>query len=397
MTASTRILFVTVSLDLGGTERHLATLAPELVRRGWSVAIYCTNRLGAFAAGVAAAGVEVIGPPLQRVAGNQPRGRRFLSTGLAASRLFATIRRFRPDIAHFFLPEPYLVGAPAAIMLGVPIRIMSRRGLNFYQQGWPGSRRLEQSLHGQMSAILANSRRVVSDLVDEGCERAEIGLIYNGVGLNGLDQPVDGGAVRRRLGIDEASFVAIVVANLIAYKGHADLIDALHRSRDRLPEPWTVLCVGRDESQRAKLEELTRDCGLDRHVRFLGERNDIAELLLASDVAISSSHEEGFSNSVLEGMAAGLPLIVTDVGGNAEAVLDRETGLVVPARDPARLSAAIVELANDASLRRRYGAAGLQRVRENFSLSASVDKYEAVYRGLQKGLRISQIAELKQR
>ncbi len=397
VTPSARILFVTVSLDLGGTERHLATLAPALVRRGWSVALFCTNRLGALTGEVLAAGVEVIGPPMPRVAGVQSHGKRFLSTGMAAARLFSTIRRIKPDIAHFFLPEPYLIGAPAAITLGVPIRILSRRGLNLYQQAWPGSRRLEERLHKQMSAVLANSHRVADDLVGEGCERSEIGLIYNGVGLAGLDQPIDRPAVRRALGIEPHAIVAIIVANLIGYKGHADLLQALRLCRARLPEPWTLLCVGRDEGQRAALEQMVRETGLDRNVRFLGMRNDVAELMKASDLALLTSHEEGFSNAIIEAMAAGLPLVVTDVGGNSEAVVDRETGLVVPAHDPARLADAIAELAGSEALRRKFGATGAARARANFTLEASVDKYDALYRGLQRGLRVSEIPELHRR
>ena len=115
---------------------------------------------------------------------------------------------------------------------------------------------------------------------------------------------------------------------------------------------------------------------------WLGQRDDAPALLAAAGVGILCSHQEGFSNSILEGMAAGLPMLVTDVGGNAEAVVDGETGLVVPAHDPARLGAALASLAGDPAPRRAMGAAGRRRAAEHFSLDECVAAYERLYEGL---------------
>ncbi len=382
-----RILFVALSLDVGGAERHLSSVLPELAQRGWPVSLYCMNRLGAFAAEVGAAGVEVIGPPVEREPGVQGTGRRLYGTARAGARLVGVIRRLKPAIAHLFLPEAYLIGAPMALLQRVPVCVMSRRGLNLYQRNWPGAASIERRLHPRMSAVLANSRRVADDLEAEGCRPDQIGLIYNGVALAGLGEPIDRVAVRRSLGIAPDALVAIVVANLIHYKGHADVLDALARIRDRLPEAMQLVCIGRDEGARAGLEQKARVLGLIGMVSFLGMRRDVPELLAAADLSILASHEEGFSNAVIEAMAAGLPLVVTDVGGNAEAVADGETGFVVPPRSPVPLSEAILKLVAEPGLRLRFGAAGQRRVRERFSLAASVDRYETVYRGLLTGRR----------
>ncbi|MBV8697006.1 MAG: glycosyltransferase, partial [Bradyrhizobium sp.] len=135
--------------------------------------------------------------------------------------------------------------------------------------------------------------------------------------------------------------------------------------------------------------------GLESHISLLGVRSDIPDLLNASDVAILASHQEGFSNAIIEGMQAGLPVIVTDVGGNAEAVASGETGLVVAPRDPDALAAAILRLASDGELRQRYGAAGRRRVAVHFSLEACVAAYEALYRGLLAGKTPAEIAQLR--
>ena len=120
---------------------------PELVERGWPVTIYCTNRLGSFADGVRRGGVEVIGPPVEADARKTGRLARLSYAAFAAARLLHVMRRLKPEIVHFFLPEPYMIGAPLSLMMRVPIRVMSRRSLNLYQRQWPGVRRIEGQLH----------------------------------------------------------------------------------------------------------------------------------------------------------------------------------------------------------------------------------------------------------
>jgi glycosyltransferase involved in cell wall biosynthesis len=117
----------------------------------------------------------------------------------------------------------------------------------------------------------------------------------------------------------------------------------------------------------------------------MGLRSDIASLMSASDVGVLCSHQEGFSNAILEAMAAGLPMIVTDVGGNAEAVLAGETGLVVPPSHPEALAEALVSLARDPLLRKAFGEAGRARLETRFRLDSCVARYHALYRGLLRG------------
>ena len=118
---------------------------------------------------------------------------------------------------------------------------------------------------------------------------------------------------------------------------------------------------------------------LDKRIFWLGSRRDIPNLLSQADVGVLPSHEEGFSNAILEGMAAGLPMVVTDVGGNSEAVIDGETGFVVPSKDPKALAVALERLITDSEMRKSMGKAGRQRVEERFSLDSCVDAYEALF------------------
>tara|TARA_R110002072_G_scaffold728_4_gene5788 strand:+ start:264107 stop:264589 length:483 start_codon:yes stop_codon:yes gene_type:complete len=153
----------------------------------------------------------------------------------------------------------------------------------------------------------------------------------------------------------------------------------LARIKEALPEPWLVLCIGRDDGIGTCLQQEADSLGVGSNIRFLGSRSDVPLFLRLADVSILCSHEEGFSNAVLEGMAAGLPMVVTDVGGNAEAVLDGITGYVVPAHNPECLADALlkVALADDRAL---MGDRGRVRVAEKFSMSSCIDAYEALYR-----------------
>ena len=173
--------------------------------------------------------------------------------------------------------------------------------------------------------------------------------------------------------------VGLVVANLIPYKGHRELIEGLFQIERELPGDWRILLVGRDHGIRAELEALATTCGVSHRLRFVGQRSDISALLAAADFGLLTSREEGFSNVILEGMAAGLAMIVTDVGGNAEAVVHGETGFVVPPRNPKAIGDAILEMARKPEQRKRFGAAARKRVEKEFSIDKCVKAHADLY------------------
>jgi glycosyltransferase involved in cell wall biosynthesis len=280
---------------------------------------------------------------------------------------------------HFFLPAAYIVGGLASLLTLVPARIMSRRSLNAYQSKHLLFARIERYLHPRMALICGNSRAVVDDLRSEGVESAKLRLIYNGIEVEPFEQPFDRRQARADLDIPPDACVFVIVANLIPYKGHADLIAAFDKIQSQLAGPWVLLCVGRDDGIASQLQSQIDSAGLRTNIRLTGARSDVPDLLRAADIGILCSHEEGFSNAILEGMAAGLPMVVTDVGGNTEAVVDGLTGLVVPPHDAEALGAALLRMQRDPQ-RVVMGRAGRQRVRDLFSMEACLDGYESLYR-----------------
>ncbi|MBZ0148929.1 MAG: glycosyltransferase [Pseudorhodoplanes sp.] len=372
----TEILYVVGSLDIGGTERHLVQVAPLLKKNGWSLAIYCLTHSGVQRAELEQQGITVIGPPVELRA--KSRLVRFIGLWISCIKLLTILARTRPQIVHFFLPLSYLLGAPLAIASRIPIRIMSRRSLNHYQDRHPVLAWFERRLHPYINSALGNSQAVVNDLWAEGVPRSRTTLIYNGIDLtsfDGLPPRTEEGRLR---------FVIIIVANLIPYKGHAELIEAVAGVARRLPPGWQLWCVGRNDGLLATLERLAKEKNIDGNVKFLGPSAEVPTLLKSADISVSSSHEEGFSNAILEAMAAGLPVVATNVGGNAEAVIDGETGIIVPPRDPVSLGEALLKLALAPQVRAEMGRRGQERVRQCFSIEECAQAYSNLYADLLK-------------
>jgi glycosyltransferase involved in cell wall biosynthesis len=371
-----RLLVVTESLGVGGTESHLIRTLPQLAASGWNVVTFCLTERGERAEQVEAAGVEVAAS--LRLARRKGSFLRYPAhVALATNSLYKLMRRWRPQIAHFYLPGPYLIGAPVASAARIPIKIMSRRSLSNYQHNWPLVARLERRLHTKMDAVIGNSRAVVRQLIDEGIPEAKVRLIYNGIDVS----PVlsDRNEARQAFGVDNDTLIGLVIANLIPYKGHRELIEGLSHIERKLPGDWRILLVGRDHGIRPELETLSTTWGVSQRIRFLDQRSDIPALLAAADFGLLTSREEGFSNVILEGMAAGLAMIVTDVGGNAEAVAHGETGFVVPPRNPKAIGDAILEMARNPEQRKRFGAAARKRVEQEFSIDKCVKAHADLY------------------
>jgi glycosyltransferase involved in cell wall biosynthesis len=132
------------------------------------------------------------------------------------------------------------------------------------------------------------------------------------------------------------------------------------------------------------LNQLARDLGICRQVRFLGEVAEIGELLGRARMFVLPSLTEGISLSLLEAMAQGLPVVTTSVGGTPEVVVDGQSGLLVPPADPERLAAAMLKIWSDPNLSRRMGAAGRQRVEQDFNVAITTAKYESLYQELSR-------------
>ena len=184
--------------------------------------------------------------------------------------------------------------------------------------------------------------------------------------------------LRKKTGFTQSHKVVTVVANLIPYKGHAELLDAAAAVLDQIPSSRFWL-VGRDRGIEKYLKQKARELGILNRVIFAGERSDMPNILAASDILVLPSHEEGFSNVILEAMAAGLPLVATRVGGAQEAVLDGVTGWLVQPNRPKELATKIVDLLNNPKRSKEWGERGKERVKKEFGIEKMVEEHLMLY------------------
>jgi len=267
-------------------------------------------------------------------------------------------------------------GSIASWVTRVPM-IATVHGKHYYGDRW--RRRMAYRFVARralrMVAVAEDIRRFLIDRI--GVPREKVRTVYNGIDIKTACSEEDGLRVRRELGIRETTPVLGTIANLYPVKGHTFLLKAAAEVAKAVPQAVWLL-AGRGQLL-GELQDEAHQLGIADRVRFLGFRDDPAALLQAMDVFILPSLSEGLPVAVLEAMAAGKPVVATDVGGNRELIVDGRMGFLVPPRDPGTLAARTITLLTDKSLADRYAAEGQARVREEFSLERMVSAYEKLY------------------
>jgi len=257
----------------------------------------------------------------------------------------------------------------------------------------PWRRRLQEWVCRLAHHVLANAEAVRSRLIEDGHDGRGISVIHNGIALDHFRPGSASDRVREELGIPVGAPVVAVLARLSGVKGIEYFLEAVALLAPRFPEA-RFLIVGDSAAvdpegrpYRVGLEALSARLGLSGRVVFAGFRADIPELLSLVTVSVLPSLSEGLSNTVLESMAAGVPVVATAVGGNPEMVREGVTGFLVPPRDPGSLAAGIERILRDPAMARRLGSAGRQSVTERFSLDSMAQKTASLYRALLRGAR----------
>lgn len=365
------ILFLVDALERpGGTETHLQELAKRLGAEGYTP-IVCNLAGGQpILKAIAESGVETWPVTLHRL--YAPSGRAVVRNVIqrTAGRSVAAVHTF-----HF---KSDWMGVSVARALGCPL-VSSRRDLGFAQT--PLRRLALRFIDPHVDAFIAPSGAVQTAVHErEGVARDRIRIIYNGLDPSRFAAPVDRAEVRRDLGVSEDATAIVMVGNLRPIKDHTTLINAMAHVAAQHPVAHLVL-VG-EGSEQERLVSLAESLGIRDHVTFAGARKDVPRVLAAMDVFVLSTHSEGMSNAIIEGMAAGLPVVATDVGGNAECVVDGVTGYIVPHEDVDALADRLGTLVGNPTAVSAMGAAGRERVKETFDVQAMVRHTADLYREL---------------
>jgi glycosyltransferase involved in cell wall biosynthesis len=221
-------------------------------------------------------------------------------------------------------------------------------------------------------------------IANEGIPAGRVGVVYNGIDLKRFSlRHAERNELRRELGLGPGTLAVIQVARLDYLKDHVTAIRTVGRVVRQIPDV-RLLLVG-EGPERPAIEAQVEQVGLTEQVRFLGLRKDVERLLQAADLFLLTSISEGIPLTVIEAMAAGLPVVSTRVGGVPEVVEDGMTGLLAPSRDDEALALAILKLAADPTLRTRLGYVGRERACSSFSESQMADRYRALYEEMLHG------------
>ncbi len=367
------------TLNVGGAEVLAARMARQL-RDHFAFTFFCLDELGAL--------------------GEQLRDERFpvhvleRRPGLdwrCAYRLATLLRQERVDVLHAHQYTPFFYGLSARL-LGDPLGrrppvLLTEHGR--HHPDYPRRKRMlvNRLLIERRDRVVAVGGAVRQALVhNEGIPERRVQVIYNGVDLTPFAQAVpERAALRRSLGLPADEFVIIQVARLDYLKDHATAVRTMDRLVRALPSA-RLLIVG-EGPERQAIAELVRQRGLERHVEFLGLRRDVSLLLQASDAFLLTSISEGIPLTIIEAMAAALPVVATQVGGVGEIVENGRTGLLAPSGDDDTLARHLLALAANPEKRQELGKLGRDRAHALFAEPRMMDGYGRLYEEMTRGRR----------
>jgi glycosyltransferase involved in cell wall biosynthesis len=382
-----KILRVIARLNMGGPALHVAYLTEGLTKRGYDTTLVS----GSLARGedsmafvADAHGVQVV-----RI---DELGREIspLRDLLATIRLAKLIRRERPQILHTHTAKAGTVGRVAALLAGSrkpPIIVHTFHG--HVLRGYFGPLRslffrlLERRLAAGTTALIAVSPQVRDDLVALGvAPRERFVVIRLGIELDERVAPeLNGrGESRRYLGIPGDRFAVGWIGRMTAVKRTDDVLIAFKRLRDGGVD--ALLCMVGDGPDRLQLEQRAHELGVARNTVFLGYQEDVAPFYAAFDALVLPSGNEGTPVSVIEALAAELPVVATRVGGVPDVVRDGEDGFLVEAGATDDLADRLAQLAGDPALRARMGKQGRERVLPRYAVERLVEDIDELYRSL---------------
>lgn len=360
-----KVLLLIPTLDRSGAEKQLTLLATRLPRTEFDVRVVLLTRGGPYEEELAAHHVPVI-----------HLRKRFKFDPFAWRRLRNLLRDEKPDVLHTWLFAGNAYGRLAAgASPSFPI-VVSERCVDSWKAGW--QLRVDQFLIPRTTRLVGNSQSVAEFYGQLGVPADKLQVIPNGIDLP--EAVTDREALRREFDIPPGSLVVGFVGRLAAQKRVEDLIWAFELLRVMHGEVYFLLAG--EGPQRESLEQFARGLNIEQRIRFLGQRQDVLRWLPACHLFWLASSFEGMSNSLMEAMASGIPVVASDIAPNRELVVPNETGYLVPVGDRAAFAQFAQKILQDETLAARLGNAGRERIRQHFSVEGMVARYAELYRSL---------------
>lgn len=353
-----RILHLVDSLEVGGAETVVASLCRLHVSMAHLTAVHCLFAGGPISTALKRDGIEI------SVHGTAHRIH-------LIARLFQRIRELQPDVIHCHNAYATTVGAPAARLVGVPAVIATR-----HDNGLPPVPGSNEATFW-LAARLCDRIVAVSPAAYRSLAAAKLSTPQKLVTVENGVRPAPAPCSPFAVIPGKSEFTVASVARLVPNKDQATLLRAIGLANRHI-HGLSLLLVG-DGPDRDALRRLSVDLGIDRRVHFLGQRPDVGNCLSTADLFVLSSIREGLPLSLLEAMAAGVPAVVTAVGGMPDIVALSGAGLTVPSRNPEAMASAIVSLARQPDLRRHFAERGRRCYLQHFTLERMADAYLRLY------------------
>jgi len=362
------VCHLVLSLGVGGTERLVCEMCRDLTSE-FEVLVCCLDEPGIWGRKLRREGIPVYA--LYRSPGID------LSVVFALARL---LKKQKVNLIHAHQYSPFFYGALARLLIPAVKLLFMEHGRHWPEVKKPLKNLINRFFFQRLAhEMVAVSREVRERLVlYEGLSRQKIRVIYNGIKDIPRLSTEERQHLRKKWGFRKEDFVVTTVGRFDPIKNLPMLLQALAIARGQ-NGCLRAFLIG-DGPEREKLETLVGILGLEGEVVFTGFREDAVRLIQAADCFVLSSFSEGTSLALLEAMAAGLPCVVTDVGGNPEVVADSETGFVVPSRDVVKMAAAFSLLAEKRDLARKMGEAARKRFKSHFTFAKMMQEYRSLYR-----------------
>jgi glycosyltransferase involved in cell wall biosynthesis len=357
-----RIGYVIWSLGLGGAEQMVIRLAAALDRRRFQPFVCCLNEDGPFAEEARRTGTEVFAL--------RKRGR---FDAWVVRRLARLLRERRIDVVHTHLWGGNVWGRLGALMAGSPVLVATEHNTDTWKR--PYHFAIDRRLARRTRRLVAVSRTVAEFYEARGVGRGKWRVIHNGVA--GMQPTPTREAARSALGVAVEAPLVGFIGRFVPAKGPQTFLDVVARAVREIPDLRAVM-IG-DGPLREEMERTRIRLGLDGRVVFTGVRHDVGDILPALDALLFCSEREGLSVAMLEGMAAGVPVLATPVGGTTEIIDPGRTGLLAPVGRPEEIAAKLVGLLHAPSLAQRLRDAAREQVHARFSLRHMVQEHEALY------------------
>ncbi len=293
--------------------------------------------------------------------------------------LYKLMKKEKTDVVHVHKGLAHSLAYPAACLARVPVFIVNR-GVSFPLDMF---NRIKYKWK-RISKIVAVSEEVRQILIKSGkIDPQKIAVIYGGTDLAVFDWRIKPGGVREEFGIKPGDTLIGVIADIRKWKGHITLLKAARQLLSLYPDTIFLL-AGRDDNAWAdELKQKTAEWGLEKKVIFAGYRRDIPRLLATMDFTVNcSTSGEGLTGALRESLAMKKPAVATDIGGNRELIINRQTGLLIPPDRPQALVEAVSYFIENPAERCSMGEVGYKMVRERFTVSARISKLENLYHEL---------------